>query len=197
MATIFHIGDERELLARLANGDEEAYTRLLRRYWNSIYSMAITYLKSPQQAQDIVQDVFLKLWDKREQLTEVEKPEAWLFTVARNLIIDGFRKKIAAPLPKQYIDIPESEALSPFHLYEQKQVQRSVHEAIDLLPATRREIFLLSRNEGLTYEEIADRLKLSHASVKGHIAKALNFIREYLSLHTDHMAYLLILVFAC
>ncbi len=194
MAPIYHIYNGAELLARLANSDEEAYTLLLRKYWNPIYSMAVTYLKSPQQAQDIVQDVFMKLWDKRMQLSGVEKPEAWLFTVARNHIIDNFRKKIALPLPEQYTDIPESESLSPLHLCEQKQVKRSIQEAIELLPPTRKEIFLLSRNDGLTYEEIADRLKLSHASVKGHIAKSLNFIREYLALNTDHMAYLLILL---
>ncbi len=181
------------MVARLANGDEEAYTLLLRKYWNPIYSMAITYLKSPQQAQDIVQDVFLMLWDKRSKLTAIENPEAWLFTVARNRIIDSFRKKIALPLPEQYADIPDAETLSPLRLCEQKQVQRSVYEAIELLPAPRKEIFLLSRNEGLTYEEIADRLKLSHASVKAHIAKSLSFIREYLSLHTDHLVYFLVL----
>lgn len=183
------------MLARLANGDEEAYALLLRKYWNPVYSLALTYLKSPQQAQDIVQDVFLKLWDRRIQLAAIENPEAWLFTVARNRIIDSFRKKIALPLPEQYANIPESETLSPLRLYEQKQVRSSVEEAIELLPPTRKEIFLLSRNEGLTYDEIAGRLKLSHAAVKAHIAKSLHFIREYLSLHTDHMAYLLILVF--
>jgi len=193
--------NEKDLLVRLSSGDESAFKTLMRAYWNTVYSLAMTYLKSPEMAEEALHDVFLKVWDKRAQLSGVEKFDAWLFIIARNHILSGLRKKLALPrqdvLSSHLQDslIPQEEGLRPDRLLESSQALRLIERGIALLPERRRTIFLLSRREELSYEEIAQRLQISKAAVKGQIALSLNFLREYLAGHSDLL--LLIAVYGC
>jgi RNA polymerase sigma-70 factor (family 1) len=177
--------NEKELLSRLAAGDEAAYKELLRAYWNPIYSLAFAYLKSPEQAEDAVQETFLKLWDKRASLAAIEKFNDWLFITTRNHIVSVLRKKIAAPLHDGLSQLLQQTYQQPDTLAETNQTRQLLHKAIALLPERRRMIFLLSRQEGLSYEQIAEKLNISRIAVKGQIAQALIFLREYLARNSD------------
>ncbi len=83
---------EKELLQRLSAGDKTAFTILFDTYWNNIYSVALVLTKSPQVAEDTVQEIFLKVWNKREELTSVDRFDNYLFIMARNHIFSEFRQ---------------------------------------------------------------------------------------------------------
>lgn len=126
--------EERKLRQSIAQGDPHAFSELVNRYWNNIYSQALVYVKSTHVAKDIVQDIFLKVWEKRNTLPDIERIDAFLFIMARNQIISSFRKKIA-------------------------------------LPTQQKTAFLLSREEGLTYEAVAVQMGLSRETVKNISAR--------------------------
>lgn len=177
---------EKELLERIAEGDEDAYKLVFDRYWNKIYQVALSFLKVPDQAQDAVQQVFIKLWEKRNKLPEVENLDAWLFIVARNTIINILERIVSSRKGIQQIkDVVPEDYLTPSSMLEYKQVSEIIQDAVNRLPPQQALVFRLSREQGLTYAEIAERLRIAPATVKSHIIRALNSIREYVYRHTD------------
>jgi hypothetical protein len=92
--------DEKALLLRVAAGEEPAFALIVDRYWGKLYAVAMDFLKSGPDAEDIVQEVFMKLWVKREGLAMIERFDSWLFIVARNQIISRMRIRGPQPLPK-------------------------------------------------------------------------------------------------
>lgn len=177
---------EKELLERIAEGDEEAYKLVFNRYWNKIYQVALSFLKVPDQAQDAVQQVFIKLWEKRSKLPQVENLDAWLFIMARNTIINSLEQIVSSRKGVQQIkDVIPEDYLTPSGMLEYKQVSAIIQDAVNRLPPQQALVFRLSRELGLTYAQIAERLQIAPATVKSHIIRALNSIREYVYQHTD------------
>jgi RNA polymerase sigma-70 factor (family 1) len=179
------LSDDRLLLQQIAEGNDKAFAILVSRYWNNIYGQALTYLKSSHQAQDVVQEVFIKVWEKREMLLQVERFESFLFIMARNHIISELRKKIAHPLAPDVVDIYIEERVVPDQELSFKQLQQHLRTAIELLPQQQKTAFLLSRDEGLSYEAIATQMNLSRETVKKHIGRSLNFLRTYMRAHAE------------
>jgi len=176
--------DERALLDLVAGGDQKAFTRLVDLYWNKVYSHALAYAKSSPRAQEITQDVFLQVWNKREALKEVFDFKNFLFILGRNQIVSSMRKKLIELSGRDPVETPES-VLLPDQQLEYKQAHAMIMEAIEQLPATRKTVFKLSRLEGMTYEEIAQKMSISKNTVKEHIVLGLNFIRTYVHTHGD------------
>jgi len=172
-----------ELIHQLADGNEKAFQQFYNEHWNRIYSLALAYLKSATQAQDIVQEVFLKVWTKREQLRNVEKPEAFVYIMGRNEVINALKKKISlVAMDEQASDYLPDDYLLPPQAIDLKEMQQKINLAIDTLPAQQKLIFKLSREEGLNHEQIADRLGIERSTVKNHIVRALNTLRTKLQL---------------
>src|ERR1700730_497320 len=84
--------DEKEMLAKIATGDQDAFTRIYHAYAGRIYTVAITYLEQESEADELMQEIFIKVWDKREKLDSIDNFKSWLFITARNTIYDHFRK---------------------------------------------------------------------------------------------------------
>lgn len=177
------LDNERLQLLQIAAGDEIAYKQVFDRHWNKIYQVALSFLKSPEQAQDAVQLVFIKLWEKREKLPAVENFDAWLFIMARNTIVNFMQQKAFTVIEA---DILPEDYLTPQSLLEYKQTATFIQEAIRQLPPQQTLIFRLSREQGLTHAEIARELNIAQATVKSHIIRALNSIREYVRLHSGN-----------
>lgn len=172
---------EQELLYRLAGGSEEAFTDIFNLYRSKIYSVALNYLKSSALAEEIVQDVFLKLWLKRSDLLPVERLDAYLFIMARNIIFDRIKKlsyqaEAETRLFSQEPIINDTEYRVREHEFEQ-----FVQEAINMLPQQQKRVYQLAKIEGFSHEQIAEQMQLSRLTVKTHMAKALQFIRKYLN----------------
>jgi RNA polymerase sigma-70 factor (family 1) len=176
---------ERDLFERIAAGDEKAFRQLYDEHWSNVYGMALTYTRSAADAQDIVQEVFLSIWEKNTKLSQVESPASYLYIFTRNLIISSLRKKAVKALS---LDEPgESGQLLPdnFLLPDSglivKQSEVAIEKAIEQLTPQQKQIFILSRKEGLSHEEIAIQLGINRYTVKNHIVAALNSLRRQLS----------------
>jgi RNA polymerase sigma-70 factor (ECF subfamily) len=176
--------EEKVLLQQIAGGDEKAFAILVERKWNNIYSQALTYIKSTHYAQDVVQEVFLKIWQKRKDLPNIERFDSFLFIIARNHIISELRKRMNATQGLDSLDFIE-ENFVPDKTLSQKNLRELLARAINLLPQQQKTAYLLSRDEGLSHEEIAQQMQLSKETAKKHICRALNFLRTYLRTNAD------------
>jgi len=182
------LDNEIELLSHVAEGDEKAFRRLFDHYWGKIYSVAFTLTKSAALSEEIVQDVFLKIWFKKEQLPAIVKFESYLFIVARNYILNQLRKKTYDQHFTEHLEKHFSAtASSPEQEMLLKETNHLINKAIEQLPARQREVYQLSRNEGLDVNTIARQLGISKLTVKSHLTKALQFIRHYLQPFPDKL----------
>ncbi len=193
------LDNENDLLLLVAEGNEKAFRQLFDHYCNYIYSVAFTLTKSSALSEEIVQDIFIKIWLKRGKLTSVINFGGYLFMVARNHIYNELRKK---SLEQPFADHLEQHFLETSALPEQqlllKETKQLIDKAVEQLPGQQRAVYELSRNEGLDYTNIAESLHISKLTVKSHMSKALNFIRQYLQLHTCEslvVAYLIPILF--
>jgi len=177
--------EEKALLALITDGDQKAFARLVNMYWNKIYSHALAFLKSSICAQEITQDIFLHIWNKRDKLGNVENFNNYFFILGRNRIISAMRKK----LKESFVEVPLNqveEIYNPDRQLETKQTWEFLVKGIEQLPPTRKIVFKMSRLEGLSYEKIASQLHISKNTVKDHIRLALTQLRQYAHAHTDH-----------
>jgi RNA polymerase sigma-70 factor (ECF subfamily) len=185
MATIALL-DEKQLLMEVALGNETAYKKLFVHYWDQIYSTALLFTKSRELSQDLAQDVFAKVWERREKLSGVQRFDAFLFIIARNVIIDRLRKKVFNAANETYLmEYFADPSRAPSDNMEMKEMEAIIRRAIDVLPAQQRTAFCLSRFQGLRHEDIAVRMGISKESVKSYIVRALVHLRKYLSEHSE------------
>ena len=172
-----------ELVRRIRAGDERALEVVFKAHYAGMASFVQRFVRAPDLAEELVQDVFLKLWSKREQLAEIETFRTYLFRAARNTALNYLRR---AKLERRWqeeqgvIDEPPNSFSADDETVEQ-EVAQAVKEAIDRLPPRCREIFLLSRDGGLTYAEIARSLDISVKTVETQMGRALKSLRS--SLH--------------
>ncbi|HMI64208.1 MAG TPA: sigma-70 family RNA polymerase sigma factor [Puia sp.] len=171
--------NERCLLHLIAEGHKPSYSVIYDRYWKKIYATALHYLRSPQWAQDLVQDIFLKIWIKRTTLAEVNDFESFLFIVARNELVSAIRKKVeASPLQEQIEPMATTEL--PDNAVSLKQTEQLLADAIARLPPQQKLVFTLTRQRGLSHEAIARQLGLNTRTVNNHATRAILSIRQYL-----------------
>ncbi|MGN6416180.1 MAG: RNA polymerase sigma factor [Pseudobacter sp.] len=185
--------NESKLLSRIAEGDELAFSLLFMHHRGKIYSTTFKLTNSRQMAEEILQDVFLKIWLKRSQLQHVENFEAYLHAIARRAAYRGI-KLLARE--KQFLAPAIEEPAFHFtgeQILELKQYNLVLQQAIDRLPPKQKETHLLIREEGLTREEVAARLGVSAETVKYNMSEATKKIRAYFMVHTDLLPVLLIL----
>jgi RNA polymerase sigma-70 factor (family 1) len=180
--------DQQQLLKQIANGDQVAFEQFYNIHWSRIYSLALTYLKSSVQAQDVVQEVFLKIWVKRQNLSHVENPASYVYIMGRNEIINALKKKISLDwLTEEQAELIPDNFMLPHQEIDLKQLQQNIGRAIDNLPDRQKLIFKLSREEGLNHEQIAARLGIEKSTVKNHIVRALNTLRSNLELQGNNL----------
>ena len=170
---------ESVLLSKVAAGDQLAYTQLVEKHWQKVLQHALSFVKSYPIAEELTQDVFIQIWDKREKLFEVNSFNNYLFIVSRNLIISHIRKKL------QETDSLKGEKLqelffNPDEQYEFKELVEMINEGAALLQEPRRSVFLLSRMEGRDADYISKELGLATRTVRWHLLQSLNFLRNHL-----------------
>ncbi len=174
--------EEGKLVSLLAEDSEYAFQLIYDRHRNRIYKTATRFLKSPILAQEVVQDVFLKLWFSRKNLNTNQPIEAWLQTVAKNNIINRLKKisnewKAMNELPF----ITESQTNATANTVQDIEYTSILNDAINSLPEQQKKAFLMSRTDNLTYIQIGEKLQLSPLTVKTHISRALSHIRQELA----------------
>jgi len=176
--------NEKELLARIAQDDQDAFSVLVEEYRNKVFSHALTYVKSYEEAEELVQDIFMKVWNNRHRLPEVEQFKSYLFILGRNQLVSSIRKKVLHYTDTGDTELPE-DLLLPDRQYEYKETYEVIMQGIEQLSPQQKAVFTLSRMEQLSYEEIGERLGISRGTVKFHMILALNFLREFVRFRGD------------
>lgn len=174
--------DERNLLQLVAAGDEHAFARIFETYRQGLYTYLLRVTKSTVVAEDILVDVFMKLWIGREMLPRIENLEGFLHKVAYNKAMDFFNTTARhARLQQVYAQriSGQAERTQEDWLIDE-ECRRILADAVNQLPPQRKLIYTLSREQGLTHEEIAQALNLSRNTVKNSIMAATRSISEYL-----------------
>lgn len=182
--SVVRLYDEASIFKKVAEGDEAAFRVLFDQYWDTVYGVALALTKSENMAEEMAQDVFVKLWLKREKLAGVENFDGYLFTIARNHIYNVFRKRIkTAAFTHHLLDYAEDTIASsdtPDKHLLCHELEKQVAGAVEHLSQQQRTIYSLSRHHGMSQEEIAATLHISRHTVKSHMNKALHVIRDYL-----------------
>ncbi|MBC9932651.1 RNA polymerase sigma factor [Chitinophaga qingshengii] len=194
--TAHELHTENNLFRAIANGDEKAFEQLFNQYRNKVYTIAWKITGSEALAEEIVLDVFLKVWLKREQLPGLEYFTAWLFTITRNRVFKTL-KQLAQQATNQSITDQEEWLLPPVassseRLLE-KEYRQILHDAVSRLSPQQKKVYQLIKENGMKREEAAKALNLSPETVKRHLAEAMQVIRTYCSYHLGTYATLLII----
>jgi RNA polymerase sigma-70 factor, ECF subfamily len=165
--------------APIAAGDRSAFEALFRLHYRPLCAFATGYVKDTDQAEDLVQDLFFRLWLDREKVQITTSLKAYLYASVRNRCLNAVKSgSRVVVLQEDMDDRPQEDALT-----EDEHTERiaRVQAAIELLPEERKKVFKLSRYEGLKYQEIADRLGISVKTVENQMGKALKTLREELA----------------
>lgn len=189
--------NETELLQMISQGDEKAFATVFDYYRNKIYGVALKLTHSTTVAEEIVEDVFLKIWSRRATLDEIENFSAYLFTIARNETY-----KILKQIAKNYkiVLLTESNESVAHNNTEDyvinKEFTSLLQKAIERLPQQQKQVYKLMKEEDLKRGEVAELLHLQPETVKFHLAQAMKNIRTYCMLHLNVFIGLTILVSA-
>ena len=186
--TQIKLHNEKDLIGRLNRGSTEAFDALFHAYSSKLYHFAHGYLKSREDAEELVQDVFCKIWERRKEIKKEFLFSSYLFAIAFNQIKKYFRSKARL---NSYI---ESSATTTSDLKVHEDVNyfsllKVVTQLISQMPERRRMVFQKSRFEGKNAREIAEEMQISQSTVENHLNKALRFLRQHLK--DEHLAGLL------
>jgi RNA polymerase sigma-70 factor (family 1) len=170
-----------KLSLRLKNGEKEAFQELFNLYAPKIYRFAMAYLKNKPNAEELVQDVFMKIWEKRENLDPKQNIKAYLFKIAVNTIYDFIRKM---NLEKAFADFSKNNfqpgAESLWNEVIWNEMLTKLDSLVAQMPEQRRKIFVLSKEDGLSNQEIAEKLNLSKRTVENQLYRGIRFLKECL-----------------
>ncbi len=173
--------NEKILLQRISEGAQDAFKDVYARYHEKIYALAFHLTRYEVVAEEIVQDVFLKVWMQKETLPEICDFESWLFILARNHIYTWLktsaRRQVHETLADGHVSVEPLEVDAAIH---RKELENLLNEAIRQLSPQQQQVYILSREEQLTREAIAGRLGLSSETVKVHMSRAMRSIRAYI-----------------
>jgi len=173
--------DEKALFRLIASGDEAAFRRLFDMYAPLFTAVIRKIIKDDATAEDLLQDVFLKIWLKKESLAEIENPRSWALQIVYHIAFNRLRHLKVVAKSDEYAAQQKEEISNTVedNLYH-SEAFNLVQNAIGQLPPQTRKIYLLNREEGIKITEIARQLQLSSQTVKNTLGKAVREIRAYL-----------------
>jgi RNA polymerase sigma-70 factor (ECF subfamily) len=180
--------EEQELLNRIIHNDKKAFEIIFREYFHVLHEYANFYIGNSQLAEDIIQDIFLKIWDSRDRLSIHSSFKSYLFRSVHNNCIQYLRHKTVEQNHHAIHHAKLKEAIAMNRLYFESgltklfenDIESLVDKAIDNLPEKTREVYKLSRQKHLKNSEIAKRFKVTEKSIEYHITRALESLRKYL-----------------
>ena len=184
-------------IRQLNNGDEQAFRIIYNKMYAKVYRFAYALTKRRDQSEEVVQETFLRLWLHRADVDATRSLDAFLFTIARRLVIDMMRNATStAALRDSLWSTMQKENHATEETILENNLAALVDEAVAQLPAQQQLIFKLSRDQGLTHEEIAIKLGISKNTVKNHLVSALKTLKVKLARHGFSTLLIFILFFA-
>lgn len=178
---MYHLLGDRELLTLAQEGETNAFQELYTRYWERLFVHAMAMTSSEDTAKDIVQEIFVELWDKRQELQIKSSLKAYLYRTVKNKVFNIYARNQVHE--KYLISLTEFEKQenNADHLLRENLVQSALEKEIAALPHKMRRIFEMSRSEHMSYKEIAEELQISDKTVKKQISNALKILRSKLA----------------
>jgi len=165
---------------KIRYGDKSEFEKLYRLFCQSLVLFTNKYVYDLDIAENIVQDVFVNIWQNRDRLDPTQNFKTYLYTSVKNRALNYTNRQGIERRYKEMIMINERDNHTPESQYNLRELETQVNKAVESLPEKRRIIFLLSRNDHLTYAEIADVLGVSVKTVENQMGKALKSLRSYL-----------------
>ena len=176
----------------IKNDDQQAFEQLFHQYYDVLCGFATRLLMDKTQAEEAVADVFVRIWDRRKEMKVNGSPKSFLFTCVRNQSIDRIRKRSNQRFDFDAFDLElKNEDYTPEQVMQFEELSEKVQRGIDGLPEQCRKIFLMSREEQFTYQEIADKLGLSLKTVKTQMYRAVKKLRAGLGENEGMVLFLL------
>jgi RNA polymerase sigma-70 factor (family 1) len=193
--TVKKLYDEKVLFNRISDGDEAAFKIVFDLYKSKLYRYIFFISKSEVVAEELVHDVFLKLWTQQQLLIGVENPATYIYTIARNKAMDHLRK---VARDKKLLDNVWN-AIGEIHnetqeIIEANESDRLIKQAINGLTPQKQLIYQLSRDEGLNHEQIAEKLNISKSTVNNHLVESLKQIKAFLSKNSPELLVLFVFI---
>ncbi|WP_257658471.1 RNA polymerase sigma factor [Parapedobacter lycopersici] len=183
-----------EVVANLKEGDEAVFRAVYDQLHKRIYHMLFLLAKDHEQAEELLQETFVSLWLNRSKLIPSQPLYPYVYLTARRLAIDHFRRKMTEAEAKRYLTNHLTESSDETeHMVNAADLHRFTEEAIKKLPKQQQTVFILSRNEGLSYDEIAERMQISRNTVKNHLVNALKALKIHFV--KNNITYLYFLIF--
>lgn len=172
---------EREIICQFKTGNEFAFEQIFNKSKGKLKGFLLNTLPSDEDIESVLQDIYIKLWISRNFIDPDRNIEAFLFSIARNIVIDLMRKRLhkVKYLEEIYLQLKEDQVnnLDTLKMVEYSELEKKIVELIEKLPEKRKQIFKFNRINGLTYKEIAVKLNISENTVDTQIRKALEFLR--------------------
>lgn len=179
------------LIARWNEGDEQAFDELYRRHVTDVLRLISNKIGCSQTARELSQDIFLAIYCQREKSLEIEDFKSYLLSMAKHKIFNYYRHQLVQERYERELQRSRTFEPDPYHPVESKELFQLLSQQIERLPPKCREVFLLSRNEHLSYKMISERLSISENTVDQHIRKALRVLRSAVSQYGGAMVALL------
>jgi len=173
--------NEKEIAFRIKHDSLKALQELYEFYQTKIFYFALSYLKSEEEAKENVQNAFLLLWEHRKNIDENKSVKSYLFKIVSNQIYNTLsRKTLKQKYANQHLtqNIHYQEDTEQHIFYQ--DIKNIIYKLLDKLPPQRKEIFMLSREKGLSHDEIAKKLNISRRTVENNIYRALKFLKKHL-----------------
>lgn len=179
--------EDKELYLKIKIGDEHAFQMIFRKYYSAMCAFAYQFLKNNELAEETVQDMFVKIWEKRETLNIDTSIKHYFFRSIRNHCLNQIQhEKIKQRYADKVIETSHNE-INPEQFYIEVDLLQRIEKSINSMPPRRQEIFRLSREKGLKYKEIADTLQISVKTVEAQMGLALKYLREELKDFSNHL----------
>ena len=182
--------NEASLLLRVAEGDQRAFTELVHAYHHRLGIYLYQFTSSKEFAEEIIQDVFCKVWEKRATLPAVHHFQHWIFTVSKHHALNVLRKLVKERMERQAWEKQQLHLPEDGNITAEDRLQL-IDQAINRLPPQQKKVFILSRYQQRKYVEIAKELNLSKDTVKSYLEIAKNSIRKFVNTHLPLLLLLL------
>lgn len=168
------------LVEKLVSGNQMAFKSLFNRYAKRIYNFSFSYLHNEHQSEELVQDVFLKIWENRKNIDSSKNFKSYLFKICVNLIYDYLRKESNKFKFIESVEIEEGEDKT-YNDVLYNETKERLEKLTNKMPEQRRKIFNLNKIEGLSHNEIAHKLNISVRTVESQVYKSVKFLKEHLN----------------
>lgn len=171
---------ESDLIKELRNGSDSAFEKIFDIYSNRLFWFCLRYTKSRENAEEIVQDTFIKLWNNRTKIKHETTLKSLLYVMARNQMINAYRAQINSPIYEEYLNYCNRTDCSvddSHHLIEYDDFCNKLNRALDKLPKTQQAVFKHCKLEQMSNKEVAERLSLSEQTVKNQLSLCLKSLK--------------------